>query len=55
MTFFSTLALAHLDALTMLIKSRAVIPYIIIYLSNLAAPIWEEDEELMSSPEEATR
>ncbi|EKM54103.1 uncharacterized protein PHACADRAFT_209924 [Phanerochaete carnosa HHB-10118-sp] len=55
MTFFTTLSLAHPDALTILLKSRALIPSVIIYLSNLATPIWEEDEELVSSPEEASR
>lgn len=55
MTFFSTLALAHPDALVILLKSRSLIPSIIIYLSNLTTPIWEDDEELMSAPEEVTR
>lgn len=54
-TFFSTLALTHPDALIILLKSRSLIPSIIIYLSNLATPIWEDDEELTTSPGRVTR
>ena len=51
----STLALSHHDSLIILLKCRTLIPSIIIYLSNVATPLWEDDEALLSSPERISR
>ncbi|KAH8079442.1 hypothetical protein BXZ70DRAFT_961002 [Cristinia sonorae] len=51
LTFFATLATAHPDALTILSQSYTLIPHIIMFLSNIASPLWEDDVELMASPE----
>ena len=48
LTLISTLALAHPDAHDILVNSRTLIPSIIIYLSNLSRPIWEDDEEYLT-------
>ncbi|KAH8074199.1 hypothetical protein BXZ70DRAFT_963846 [Cristinia sonorae] len=50
LTFFATLATAHPDALTILSQSYTLIPHIIMFLSNIASPLWEDDVELMASP-----
>ncbi|KAF9049829.1 hypothetical protein BJ165DRAFT_1525145 [Panaeolus papilionaceus] len=52
LTFFSQLSVTHTDARAMLVMSHSLIPSIIIYLTQLTAPLWEDDERLISSTEE---
>ncbi|KAI0644391.1 hypothetical protein C8Q79DRAFT_1072568 [Trametes meyenii] len=47
LNFVTTLAIAHSDALSLLLNSRAMLPSIIIFLHNITAPLWEEHEEFM--------
>ncbi|KAI0930684.1 hypothetical protein AcV5_007334 [Taiwanofungus camphoratus] len=50
LAFVASLSIAHQDALTILVQSQTLIPSIVVYLSNLTTPIWEEDELFMESP-----
>ncbi|TCD60942.1 hypothetical protein EIP91_009276 [Steccherinum ochraceum] len=52
LAFIATLSTAHSDALTIISQSYTLIPSIILFLSNVSAPFWEDDVELMSSPEQ---
>ena len=49
LTLISTLALAHKDALTILLTCGTLIPSLILFLANVSRPIWEDDEEYLSS------
>ncbi|KAF5393300.1 hypothetical protein D9757_000667 [Collybiopsis confluens] len=49
-TLFMVLSQAHSEALAALTSSTAVIPSLILYLTHMSSPIWEEDESLISSP-----
>ncbi|KAI8994049.1 hypothetical protein BD414DRAFT_576645 [Trametes punicea] len=51
LNFFTTLAVSHTDALSILLQSRTLLPSIIVFLSNLTAPLWEEDEDVMVDSE----
>lgn len=54
-TLLSTLALIHQDALTILLKSRTLIPSIVVYLSNICTPIWEDEDTVLTRPGHASR
>lgn len=49
LTTLTLLAIAHADGLAILVESRTLIPSLIVLLTNLTDPLWEEAEELMSS------
>ncbi|KAJ4483311.1 hypothetical protein J3R30DRAFT_3447495 [Lentinula aciculospora] len=49
-TLIIVLSQAHPDALAALTSSNAIIPSLVLYLTYLSSPIWEEDESLTSSP-----
>jgi hypothetical protein len=48
------LALAHTDALTILLESVTLIPSLVLYLTHLTTPFREDDMELMGSPSTIT-
>ena len=52
--FFTTLSVAHNDALTILLESLTLIPSLVIYLTHLTTPFREDDVELMASPSTIT-
>ncbi|THH06652.1 hypothetical protein EW146_g9545 [Bondarzewia mesenterica] len=54
LTALSLLAMTHADALTILSESRTLIPSLIVLLTELTYPLWEEDESLTSSPSRMT-
>ncbi|KAI0373458.1 hypothetical protein BV20DRAFT_1012994 [Pilatotrama ljubarskyi] len=47
LNLITTLAVAHTDALSILLQSHTLLPSIISFLNNITAPLWEEDEEFM--------
>ncbi|KAJ3556421.1 hypothetical protein NM688_g2033 [Phlebia brevispora] len=49
LSFITTVALAHADAVTILLQSYILIPSIITYLTDATNPLWEEDLDLMAS------
>ncbi|PPQ63499.1 hypothetical protein CVT24_005156 [Panaeolus cyanescens] len=51
LTFFSQLSVAHPDARAALVGSYSLIPSVIIYITHLTTPLWENDEGLIESPE----
>ncbi|KAI0666623.1 hypothetical protein C8Q78DRAFT_1058470 [Trametes maxima] len=51
LNFVTTLAVAHSDALSLMLNSQAMLPSIVMFLHNLTAPLWEEDEEFMRDAE----
>ncbi|PCH43528.1 hypothetical protein WOLCODRAFT_164517 [Wolfiporia cocos MD-104 SS10] len=55
MTYVATLAVSHKDALTILAQSPTLFPSIVVYLSNLSTPLYEEDEVFMRSPKALER
>ncbi|EGN99743.1 hypothetical protein SERLA73DRAFT_179920 [Serpula lacrymans var. lacrymans S7.3] len=50
LTFFSMLSQSHLDALTILVESRTLVPSLVAYLTHSSTPLWEDDDLLRSSP-----
>jgi len=48
------LSLAHMDALTILLKSLTLVPSLVLYLTQLTTPFREDDVELMKSPSAIT-
>lgn len=42
------LAVAHGDAVTILLESLTLVPSLVLYLSQLAAPILEDDDDICS-------
>ncbi|KAF8867720.1 hypothetical protein CPB84DRAFT_1549663 [Gymnopilus junonius] len=52
--FFSQLSTANSDAYTELVDTYALIPSLISYTSQLATPLWEDDESLLMSSKVAT-
>ncbi|THH33203.1 hypothetical protein EUX98_g1012 [Antrodiella citrinella] len=54
LAFIATLSTAHPDALTIVSGSNTLIPGMIVFLSNISSPLWEDDDDLMSSPERVT-
>ncbi|KIP08450.1 hypothetical protein PHLGIDRAFT_126973 [Phlebiopsis gigantea 11061_1 CR5-6] len=48
LTLISTLALAHSDAHKALLEQRTLLHSLVIYLSNISRPIWEDDEEFFT-------
>ncbi|KAH0827962.1 hypothetical protein J3R83DRAFT_3600 [Lanmaoa asiatica] len=53
--FFGMLSNAHPDAYTLLVESEELIPSIVLYLSHLVAPIWDENGVVFNDPRAATR
>ncbi|KAI0360875.1 hypothetical protein OH77DRAFT_1418909 [Trametes cingulata] len=47
LNLITTLAVAHTDALHILLQSHTLLPSIIAFLHNITAPLWEEDEDFM--------
>lgn len=50
LAFFTMLAVAHLDALTILVESLTLIPSLVLHLTHLVTPFREDDWQLMDSP-----
>jgi len=50
LAFISTLAMAHSDALSILLSSYSLIPAMVLFLSNLANSFWEEDQGVVTEP-----
>lgn len=55
LAFFNMLALAHVDALTILIESLTLIPSLVLHLTHLATPFREDDWQLIDSPMHTAR
>ncbi|KDR75799.1 hypothetical protein GALMADRAFT_248513 [Galerina marginata CBS 339.88] len=53
LTFFAQLSIAHPDACDILMGSYALIPSLVLHISQLTTPLWEDHESLVSSPETA--
>ncbi|PFH51567.1 hypothetical protein AMATHDRAFT_59054 [Amanita thiersii Skay4041] len=51
LTVFAALSVSCSDNLTMLTDNYTVIPSLVCFLSDLIAPLWEEDEALAKSPD----
>ena len=49
LTFITTLALSHANALETLLRSQALIPALVLYLTDATNAFWEEEEKLVSS------
>ncbi|KAH9894824.1 hypothetical protein C8Q73DRAFT_790022 [Cubamyces lactineus] len=47
LNFVGTLAVAHPDALAILLRSHTLLPSIVAFLNNITAPLWEEDERFV--------
>ncbi|OBZ67192.1 Regulator of nonsense transcripts UPF2 [Grifola frondosa] len=54
LTFIATLSVVHADAIKVLLQSQSLIPAIVLFLTNLTNPIWEEDETLINSASSIT-
>ncbi|KZP18692.1 hypothetical protein FIBSPDRAFT_828969 [Athelia psychrophila] len=50
LAFFNMLALAHVDALTILVESLTLIPSLVLHLTHLVTPFREDDWQLIDSP-----
>ena len=50
LAFIAGLAVADPEALTILVESETLIPAIVIYLCETTSLIWEEDEQVITSP-----
>ncbi|KAI0344600.1 hypothetical protein BDW22DRAFT_1066488 [Trametopsis cervina] len=51
LTFIAILSVSHPDALVTLLQSQTLVPSIIVYLTNATNAFWEDDEELIQSPD----
>ncbi|THV02347.1 hypothetical protein K435DRAFT_963088 [Dendrothele bispora CBS 962.96] len=49
---FTLLSLANLNTSKKLALSFSLIPSLVVYLTQLTTPLWEEDETLLSSPKD---
>lgn len=49
--FFAQLSISHLDAHTILVESYSLMPSLVLYLTELTTPLWEDAKHLMSSQE----
>ncbi|KDQ53574.1 hypothetical protein JAAARDRAFT_429177 [Jaapia argillacea MUCL 33604] len=49
--FFATLSTAHIDAPPILLESQALVPALVVYLTNVTTALWEDDDELKKSSE----
>ncbi|KAI9059125.1 hypothetical protein FKP32DRAFT_1596447 [Trametes sanguinea] len=54
LNFINTLAVAHTDALSILLQSHLLLPSIVAFLHNLTAPLWEEDGDFVADTELVT-
>jgi len=52
MTFVATICMAHTDAVTILQQSHMLIPSMIVFLSTITTPLFEEDPELLDVPDQ---
>ncbi|KAH9915682.1 uncharacterized protein B0H18DRAFT_1040417, partial [Fomitopsis serialis] len=52
MTFVATICMAHTDAVTILQQSHMLIPSMIVFLSTITTPLFEEDPELLDAPDQ---
>ena len=50
---FMILAMAHTDALVILTETPMLVPTLVVFLTNLTMPLWEEDD-IVSSPAQMT-
>jgi len=50
LTFIAILSVSHAEALPVLLESPTLILSLVLFLAQLATPIWEVDETLMESP-----
>ncbi|KAF8633455.1 hypothetical protein AX17_004624 [Amanita inopinata Kibby_2008] len=48
---FAAISVSHADSLTALMNNDIFIPSLVYFLSNLTAPLWEEDERLRRAPQ----
>lgn len=55
LAFFNMLALAHADALAILVESLTLIPSLVLHLTQLATPFREDDWQLIDSPLQTAR
>ncbi|KAI0328403.1 hypothetical protein GY45DRAFT_1255085 [Cubamyces sp. BRFM 1775] len=51
LNFVGTLAVAHSDALAILLRSHTLLPSLVAFLNNITAPLWEEDEDFVRDTE----
>lgn len=51
LTLISTLSIAHADARVILLESEMLISSLVARLTHLTSLLWEDDEQLMESPE----
>ncbi|KAL7281033.1 hypothetical protein ACG7TL_004335 [Trametes sanguinea] len=54
LNFITTVAVAHPDALSILLQSHLLLPSIVAFLHNLTAPLWEEDRDFVADTELVT-
>ncbi|CAL1708263.1 unnamed protein product [Somion occarium] len=54
LSLIAALAIANTEAVSILNQSQKLIPSMILYLSNLSAAFWEEDEDITSSVDRAS-
>jgi hypothetical protein len=54
LTFIAMMSIAHADALAMLRQIHTLIPYLVVFLTQVTSLLWEDDETLMASPSIAT-
>ena len=47
LNFVGTLAVAHSDALAILLRSHTLLPSLVAFLNDVTAPLWEEDEDFV--------
>lgn len=49
LTFIALLSISHADALTIIMESQMLIPSLVMFLTHLSTPLWEDDVTLMTS------
>lgn len=54
LSFFGMLSVSHPDADAILVGAYSLIPSIVLFMTQLTTPLWEDEEKLMSSPETTT-
>ncbi|KAJ7587198.1 hypothetical protein C8J56DRAFT_943791 [Mycena floridula] len=51
LTFIATLSMSHPEAMAILTASHVLIPSLVLYLTHLTTPLWEDNPDLMENPE----
>ncbi|OSX66525.1 hypothetical protein POSPLADRAFT_1053162 [Postia placenta MAD-698-R-SB12] len=50
LAFVASLSVAHADAITILVQSQTLIPSMVVFLTQVSTPFFEEEPSLMRSP-----